>query len=153
MPVTGGPGRAAGTAAGALAAVLLGLLIGVVQAGLFAGFLRASRSTSSDGADRGFGGDPSLLAEAGWLIGLAVFTAIAGLIALRVLRIRWYGLVLPVLLLADFLLAGWLGTALPGHSDFRVLVLLPVLAVLLLLCRLLMPRQPHTELDQKGPYT
>jgi hypothetical protein len=129
------------TAAGATAAVLLGAIIGLVQVAVFLGFLGARRPDTSQGADRGFGSNPNLAVEVGWLFGLLVISVVLVAIALAVLRIRWYGLVLPLVLAVEFLLGGWLGTGLPGHSDGRSLVLVAILAAELLLCRLVLPRR------------
>jgi hypothetical protein len=138
-----------GTAA-AIAAVPLGVVIGLVQAAIWAGFLHTRRQGSGDGADRGFSSGPSLATEFGWLLTMLVVSVALLMIVLPLLRIRrWALLVLPVLVV-EFLLAGWLGTTLPGHSDWRSLVLAVVLAIELLSCRLVFGRRAARPPSKDG---
>ena len=140
-----GPATVQRSNAAALAAVLLGVLVGLVQAADWAGFLHSRRAGSGpDHIDRGLGAGSgvNLGTELLWLLGMLVVSVVLVTIALALLRIRWYGLLMPVVLVVEFLLAGWLGPMLARHSDWRGLALAPVLALELLGCRLLLPQRP-----------
>jgi hypothetical protein len=123
------------------AATLLGAVIGAVQVGLVLAFLAARRPDTSTGADRGFGSNPNLLVELGLVLGLLAVSVILVTIALAWLRVRWFALVMPVVLVLEWLVGSWVGSMFPADNDWRVCVVIGVLAAELAGCVLLLPRR------------
>lgn len=109
---------------GVATAALTGLVVGCLQTIVFVCYLRSTQpDTSPDHADRGFGSNPNIGVELFWLTAFVVVSVALVTIALAMLRIRWYGLVMPVVLAIEFGIGGGIGSVLPGHNDWRSLVL------------------------------
>jgi hypothetical protein len=121
--------------------VLAAVVVGAVQAGVLGGLLRTTRQVTGTG-DRGFGHNPSIAVEAGWLLAFLVVSAILVPSAVALLRVRHpVALAVPVLVV-ELVLAAVVGAALPGPDVWRALVLAPVLALELLVVSLLYGRRP-----------
>jgi hypothetical protein len=124
-----------------VAAAGLGVVVGAVQVVILLGFLSERRPNTNAGADRGFGSNPNLVVELAWLLGLLSVSAMLVSIALAWLRIRWYLLVMPVVLGVELAASSRLGSGLPADTDWRLTVALAVLAVELMSCVLLLPQR------------
>jgi hypothetical protein len=125
---------------GSIEAIFVALVIGTVQIGLFVGF---ANSTVRDPSlpDRGFGSNPNLAICGLWFLGFFIVSALAIVIALWLLRVRWCGLVAFVVLGVETWLGIWIGdNIIGGESNWRAVILLPTLTVLMIFCRLALPR-------------
>ena len=77
--------------------VLAAAAVGAVQAGVLGGLLRTTRQVTHTG-DRGFGQNPNIAVEAGWLLTFLLVSAILVPSAVALLRVRHpVALAVPVL--------------------------------------------------------
>ena len=125
---------------GIIAATFAALIIGLVQAGLFIGFTNfAIRDPSLP--DRGFGSNLNLAICGLWFLGFFIISALMTVIALWLLRVRWYELAAFVVLGVETWLGILIGgNVIGGESNWRAIILLPTLTVLMVFCRTALPR-------------
>lgn len=113
-------------------AAAYGAAAGVVQALVLQAYLRSTRPDTAPGeVDRGFGQNPDLRVELGWLALLLFVSVLLVGVALRRLRLRWPVLLTPVVLAVEAAVGGVVAVAVGGHGDGRAWLLVPVLALLL----------------------
>ncbi|MCW2524384.1 MAG: hypothetical protein JWO63_2719 [Frankiales bacterium] len=110
---------------------LSGAACGGIQACLWAGFLKSAITGPDDGNE--FSGLRSLPYQGLWLLGYLVVTTTLIPLALRHAAVRWYGAVAVLVIVVETIAGAEIASKIPGHSDWKSLTLIAVLAVEFLL--------------------
>lgn len=120
-----------------LGAAVSGCVIGTLQAVLLVGLLANQKSKIGQSEPDTFDIFPAVY----WLVGFLVVTGVLIPVVLRVLGNRWCRGGGVAVITIECALGLWIGGELwPSKSDWRALVLSPVLAVLLASGYLLLPK-------------